>query len=182
MKLTDYSVFVVMVFATAGALAESTTVFEDVSPEGVPEFSDQASPGAIPEQIETPNPMKPVEVVTPPVLSTDSTLEVSQITISVNKPVAQQTIWSSSGDIEVSFSASASLPGAQYQVLLDSLALETTTQENTVLHNIPRGKHRLQVNVINTAGEVIGQSQVVIFYVHRPIDRNPATRFQPSAK
>lgn len=152
MKLTVYSVLVAMVFATADALAGSTTVFENVSPEGVPEFSDRASPGAISEQIGTPNLMKPVEVVTPPKVPPDSTTEVSHVSISVKKPVAQQNIWSGSGDIEVKFSANVTPLSTQYQVLLDSQMLETTTQETTVLHNIPRGEHRLQVKAINSAG------------------------------
>ena len=186
MKSIDYVLLIVGFFVISCAFAASTTVYEKTTPEGVPEFSDQPSRGAVPEKVETPNLMKPVETEMPVEVPASRTpgrqSKEAQLTVSVTKPVAQQSVWSGNGDIDVSYRTSALPAGFHYQIVLDSQLQETTTQENTVLHNVFRGQHRLQVKVVNPTGTAVSQSKIIIFYVHRPIDKHPATRFHPNAK
>lgn len=163
-------------------VADSSTVYETLSPDGVPQFSGQPGPGAVPEHIQTPNLMTPVqaESTVPGNSGTNTSSPSGPVAIRISRPVSQQSIWSGSGDVKVSFSTSSSQAGIQYQILLDSQLVDTTDHSPLLLHNIYRGQHSLQVEAVDADGQILGTSPVIIFFMHRPIDHNPATRLSPA--
>lgn len=155
--------------ATTSALGESTTVFENISPDGVPTFSDQATPGAVPEQIEKPNLMQPIDADMSPTVSPATHIGETKITINITSPTPQQSIWSGNGDIKLYFNSDSTPPDTTYQVLLDSQLQGSTSNDSLVLHNVSRGEHKLQIKAMDYSGKLLGQSPIVVFYVHRPI-------------
>lgn len=162
------------------AMADSTTVYESVGPGGVPAFSGEMTPGARPERIESPNVITPAPIALPSDGSgKPPAAPPVERHINVTSPTPRQSIWSGSGDISVNFSPAAMPQGSHYQVYLDGQKRSTTTETSLTLSQVYRGEHRLQIKAVDESGNLLGQSPVVVFYVHRPIDRNPATRFNP---
>ena len=163
-------------------VADASTVYETLSPDGVPPFSGQPGPGAVPEQIQTPNLMTPVqaESTVPGNSGTNTSSPSGPVAIRISRPVSQQSIWSGSGEVTIGFSTSSSQAGIRYQIFLDSQLADTTDQTSVKLPNIYRGEHSLQVEAVGADGQILGTSPVIIFFMHRPIDHNPTTRLSPA--
>jgi len=95
--------------------------------------------------------------------TTYSSLQIAQ-------PVNDETIRDNSGNIAISVSSEPSLlikKGHQITILLDGVAISTSTSTQTVLPNIDRGSHTLRATIIDKEGTALITSNESIFYLHR---------------
>lgn len=150
-------------------LVASATIYRYVDQNGNVVFSDHPKPGS--------------KVVKLPPISTYHLLPPQGATANGHKPHAQAaythfsiavpgdhaTIRSNTGTVQVTFELQPGLrPGDHIVLNLDGNAYGgSLTGTQTTLHNVNRGTHTLQGQVVNAQGTVLTSTQVVTFYLHR---------------
>ena len=103
MKLTSLLILIIGISLPVATIADSAIVYEKVEPDGVTDFSDKSSPGAVVELVRDPNLIKPVTMDSPETAVNIPQEKPRHITVNILKPVPQKSFWSGNGDIEVSF-------------------------------------------------------------------------------
>lgn len=169
MKLDRAMVILLCLLPHTVVVADPTTVYEKMEPDGIPQFSDSSSADATVEHIREPNLMDATKTDIP--ASTDTTQQdkTQHLTLNIIKPAAQKSFWSGNGDVEVSFDSSLAVDtSVKYDIFLDGQIIASTTQHSTMLNNLDRGKHSLKVQVSKQTKGVRGESATITFYLHRP--------------
>ena len=90
--------------------------------------------------------------------------------VQITRPVLDQTFWNVGGQIPVSISLEPTLKrGDRVRLYLDDQPVEDfpTTGTSHVLSEVWRGSHTLRVEVIDASGQVLAQSEMVVFHVRQ---------------
>ncbi len=95
--------------------------------------------------------------------------------VSIVSPVSGDTLQADERNLTVSINLDQDLrPGHVLAYLLDGYIVEKTTALAVTLVELPRGQHKLHVEVMSKYGKSLGQSNAVTVIVDRPImHKNP---------
>jgi len=96
--------------------------------------------------------------------------------IAVTQPLNEDTLRNNTGTVVVTVSLEPFLQeGDRIQVILDEHPIgEPQPGTPITLHSVDRGTHTVAVQVKDPRGEVIGESQTVVFHLHRPRENMPS--------
>lgn len=141
-------------------------VYKSTGSDGVVEFSDQPSSGAKTITV-TPN------VVTLPESprfqpATKQAPEPTYTSLTITAPQNDEAIRSNAGN----FAATAEiepelLGGDSIQWLFDGQVIKGANATFLTMTNVDRGTHTVQIQVINTDGEVVKSSETITFHLQR---------------
>ncbi len=162
--------------ATANAASNpapaKADAYRSVGPGGVVEFSDTPSVGAQPVEISPPStyhaPKLPglAPAARP---SPGATAPAAYGQVAILSPAPDQAVNDTTGDLNVQVKLEPALrQGDRLRVLVDGQPAATASGTSVALHNVFRGTHQLQVQVLNTAGDVLASSSPVTFHMIRP--------------
>jgi hypothetical protein len=158
------------------ASVQAAQVYEWVDSNGVTHFSNQAVPGAKPVDLNS-APYSEVKAIAPdnivnaepgPVIITPANQPT--VALNIDSP-ANQATYQNTGDITVQFTLSPSLyeQGGQVALWVDGASVATVSEGGLIaVQNLPRGTHVLELKAYDKNGEMVGESQPVTVYVHRP--------------
>ena len=170
-------ILVSALFTTIGHAKEATTtVYKKTMPDGSVSYSDQPS-----------NSSKALEVSpipTMPAFQTNSSFKRPSKkdkntppydALSVSSPENNSAFYSGDGSMAINVAISPELKrNHMMEFILDGQVVATQKGNSLALTLVDRGTHGLQVNVIDSKGNII-QSTQSTFTIHRPIKRpNPA--------
>jgi len=163
------------------ALAE-TRAYRWVDDQGVVHFSDRPHPGAEEIRLDSPRVfatsdasprLRTVEVREP-----GSPYEVLEIV----QPGQEETLWNIGGELTVTVRVQPALRrGDRIELYYDGNRLEDLPPGQTVfrLTEVWRGEHSLQAMIVDSDGQVVKQSEPVIFYVQQTSIQNPRNPQRP---
>lgn len=153
------------------ATADTTRVYKTVNPDGSVSYSDQPSERAKAMDV------RPVETVpafreipSNPGASTKPTPEPRSFYRELNivKPTNESAFWSGNGEVEIAVSLQPALRSTdRLQIVLDGKEQQSLRELKTVLSNVDRGTHQLEVRVVSAQGDVLQRTQHT-FTLHRP--------------
>jgi hypothetical protein len=97
--------------------------------------------------------------------------------LEIRQPAPDATLRDNSGAVSVIAVIEPELgAGHRLQFYLDGQAKgEPGTETRASFSNVDRGAHRVEVAVVNAAGEELRRSESVTFYLHRQSVNSPAT-------
>lgn len=169
--MRSVALLLVLLFACSAFASEQAEVYKSVGPGGVVEFSDQPSPGA--RQIEISPPTTYSAPKLPPLTSKQPTASAPaaegyrQVTIAAPPP--DQAVVDTTGDVQVKVQLDPKLrQGDRLRVLVDGTPVATASDTTVALHNVFRGTHQLQVQVLDGQGQVVASSESSTFHMIRP--------------
>ncbi|MGJ3255631.1 MAG: hypothetical protein ACFE0K_04835 [Alcanivorax sp.] len=166
-----------------GASAAQSRIYKQTMPDGSVQFTDKpVSPGAEPVDIRSVNTVegakkkvRPVDSESqkslPPVVSRQE-----YAGLAVSSPQQGATIRNPVESIPIEVVIKPQLqPGDQLELTHNGRVLEGTS-----LDRPERGAHQLQARILNAEGEVLIESEVVEFYIHRTTVGDIKRQQQPS--
>lgn len=173
MKLA-VTVAAAMLAAWSFVAAAQEPIYKSTGKSGIPEFSDQPTPGSSPVELPPPNVIDtpPPPPVTPP--PPKAVASYSQLAILV--PAEQDTIHTNTGAFDVKVAVQPALnAGDAFVLTLDGTTLPTrytstdiaVTQEDYESAAVADVQHQLQVAVVKSDGSVLITANPVNFYTHR---------------
>lgn len=164
-----------MLLVSAMVLAESTTVYKTVNPDGSITYSDQ--PSGYAEKLE----VQPVPTV-PAIKVPRKTFSASNketkrsgtyTSLEILSPGHDTAFYSGNGDVNVSVLLEPALSnGHQFQYSLDGRVVATQAASSLMLNTLDRGTHSVSVAVIDRESKVV-LSRSSTFTVHRPSVNRP---------
>ncbi|WP_064601562.1 DUF4124 domain-containing protein [Photobacterium sp. J15] len=167
-------------FSTTTVQASTIYTWEDEK--GVVHFSDQPRPGADTINLNIPEPSNSKAKSADKSQTTNPQPEQTKepalpaATISLISPLHEQTVRNNEGIIDVSVVSNRKLTkGHNARLLLDGKPYgRPQTKFNWQLHNIDRGSHTLQAQLLKH-GKVIASSDMITVYLHRAsiLNRQP---------
>lgn len=92
------------------------------------------------------------------------------VLLQITRPALDQTFWNVGGQIPVSLNLEPALQrGDSIRVYLDDQPVEDfpSTGTSHVLSEVWRGSHTLRAEVVNASGQVLAQSEMVVFQVRQ---------------
>ena len=113
----------------------------------------------------------------PPQDKSQAATPASAPTLEIAWPAADETVWGAGGELEVRLSGGAPIEeDARISILLDGAEAFWQGEPPVVrLANVWRGEHRLQVRLLDAAGQQLAVSEEVRFFKREPaISRTPA--------
>jgi len=169
----------ILVLCLCAPAVADQKVYKTVGPNGEVTFSDTPTPGA------TELDVKPAPSYKAPPLPTPSTTPADQSAgqpgqhqaggsyklVSILAPADDATVINTPGDVQVTVLVEPPLRtgrGDRIRLLLDGKAVDTGEKPNFSLHNVDRGTHHLQAEVIDRSGATLSQSSSSTFHLHRP--------------
>lgn len=164
---------IVITALTVSCSAVHADIYKSVNKAGVIEYSDQPKEGS--EKINVKNPQsitlpKASDVFQSQDLSDDSGDDNSSYqSVTITQPADGSAFNSGNGLVSISAETFPGLqPGHKMQLVMDGTPYNSNTSGSFGLSNVDRGTHKVQINVINGAGETITSSDTTTFTVHRP--------------
>ncbi|MEE9452457.1 MAG: DUF4124 domain-containing protein [Gammaproteobacteria bacterium] len=153
-------------------------IYKWIDDEGVTHFSDQ--PQAVGAQQITVLSLQSYQssqpLLEPPFTQIESADEISSAyqSIMITAPADQATLRNNYGTVNVSVSLEPALvANDRLQLLLDAVIIEQPQHTMSFyLEGIDPGTHELSVQVIDSADQVIAESEAVTFYLHRFFIKN----------
>jgi hypothetical protein len=180
-SLQSTAAILAMLGATCAAQGQ---VYESTGKGGVPEFSDQATPGSKQITVPTPNvsdaPLPSVQPPTP-------TASPAYSQLSIVSPAMGGTVHSNTGEFDVSLNLQPALNsgrGDRFMVTLDGNALPGRYASGTIgitsqdfdAAAVDNEQHQLQVSVVDSNGNVLIAAGPVSFYIKRATVRRRGRR------
>lgn len=144
--------------------------------EGVLVFSDSPQPNVKADTVnvtKTPNIAKSVDTS---ILKGSSANETKDVfSVHIVKPLDQATIRDNTGTIYINGAVKPVFQrGMRVVVKLDGkTASQPQKSAVFILHDVDRGEHTIQLEVLNDSGKVIATSDIVTFYLHRNLIITP---------
>ena len=180
-RLALGSILLASLFISFNLSAEqTTTVFKVINPDGSVSFSDKAQQNAEELHIK-PVPTVPAFTVFPKDSKSNSsttsktTKEGSShayYSVNISSPANDSAFYSGSGDVDIVVDLVPALfKGDQIEFQVDGATLATQTSPQYTLKTLNRGTHKLNINILNSTGEVL-KNATSSFTVHRPIKRH----------
>ena len=161
-KLNSIAVLLVL------ALPTTAQVFKDTDPEGKVIFTDQPSPQAEPVDIPDTNTTEAIPVPSKMPLQPQTEEAIYQRLL-ITEPKDGGIIPNGPGHFSVQLKLSPSLQeGHQIRLLLNDETYQQGQNSQFELRSIPRGRHRLEAQVINEENTVLITSQPIFVQVYRP--------------
>jgi hypothetical protein len=156
-------------------------IYESTGQGGVPEFSDRPTPGATPVELPPAN----VIDTAPPAVQAAPARETLAVyaQLAILFPAEQGTLHTNTGAFDLRVAVQPALGnGDAFVVTLDGTALPgrytspdiAVTEQDFQAAAADDVQHRLQVAVVDTAGNVLIAAGPVSFYVHRATVRQQA--------
>lgn len=133
-------------------------------------YSDKPVPGAIPVEREPITTYKaPPKVEKPAVVPAKVQKNVVMYQfIEITSPGRDETVMDNDGNVTVGYRLDGALaPGHRVRVMLDGIALASTTGSSVVLRNIDRGQHELVLMVVDRGDNIYVRSKPVSFFLYR---------------
>lgn len=175
MKLLNY--FVVAIgLLTIMSVGYADKVYKSVDAKGNVVFSDTPQPDAV--EIE----LKPVQSYSPPTAPSQVQPTVKKpknllpkrveySAVNIVSPPDGGTVWDNSGNMTVAIGLQPELgPGDKIRLLLDGKTVgESDSQNEFPIEGVDRGEHHLQVEIINSEGQIVKSSGTSTVYLHRTI-------------
>jgi Conserved hypothetical protein len=165
-----------ILLALANPSAWAGEVYREVNDEGVPTFSDQATPGAEPITLRQPS------------IFTDTTYPQSQLeqrsddsltakktdySLLVTNPLDDSVVRDNAGNLNLTISISPSVQsGHSAELLMDGTKIRNVHGSGTIgLTNVDRGTHAFNIRIIDKQGNVITDgpsNNISILRYHSP--------------
>lgn len=165
------------------AFVSRAQIYKWTDNQGNVHFSDQPQKGA--EKVELPQ----IQTFSPPPVPDSSQSGNNQVddddatveyeSFAIIQPTNEATIRNNQGYVNVSVQIEPQLQeGDQLQLVYDGQDLgKPQVNPSFSLNEVERGEHTVAVKIINASGKVIGTTDSVTFYMHRPrVGMVPATR------
>lgn len=168
-------VFCIFLSITTQSISATTTVYETLSPDGVTEFSDQSTDGAIELHIDKVEQLKPDSSSTAKTPPPTSATPHQGVSVNIIFPSSQQNLWSGNGEIAIRFTANKREQVLRFKVFLDNRLQGETESNQFILHNVYRGQHNVVIKASTLEGQPVAESPARIFYVHRPSIIHPSS-------
>ncbi len=154
------------------SLAAYAQIYRWVDSNGNVHFSDRPHKGA--EKIELPEVQTfsppPVPESKPPAEEDDTDASSYYTSVKITQPESEATLRDNQGMVSVLVNLQPNLRvGDSLQLLYDGNPLgspQTTTA--FILNNVYRGSHTVSVQVLDSKGNVVTQSESITFFMHRP--------------
>ena len=157
------------------SFATDTKVYRWVTEDGRVIFSDQPAPGAKPIDLtaKVQNVTESIKTTPLPVQPEPSLGKSIQLTFLGIED--QATVRNATGQLTVTAYIDIQIGITQkLQLWLDgNVTGKPQSSMQFHLTNIDRGEHTLQLKLINTIGDVLSQSKVITFFMHRPSQKSP---------
>lgn len=150
-------------------------VYREVAPDGSVTYTDKPSDSAKKvtlKPLQTYQAPKVEKAEKPPVEGL--ALQAKKVTeykaLRLVSPTANETIWSAPGIVQAAADANPPLaPGHKYAFFLDGRPVgEPIESRSLTLQNVFRGRHTLQVKILDEEGAPLKASDTVTFHVQRP--------------
>jgi hypothetical protein len=147
-------------------LSEASTIYKTVQADGTVIYSDVASPGAV--AVELSSTAAVIPKLADGTLSTSVPQKKAPVNYKVtfHSPLAEETIRSNLGEVNVHFEISPEYLGI-FELTLDNQVVKTNSKNQLTLNDVPRGRHVLQVNLIDNSGKILASSKPQTFYLHK---------------
>jgi len=149
--------------------AADADIFKWVDDNGKIHYSDKKVTGA--EQVELPKAVTYTPTDTGTVASGTAKPQQKDVetSLSIVKPMMNETIHSNSGDVGVQMAMNPGLiPGYTITLYLDgNETLKGLTQGSTTLSGLERGSHTIRASVLNKEGVSLVSSKSVIFHLRK---------------
>ncbi len=186
------SVATAMTLITLGVLAEfigladarETLIYKSIAEDGTTVFTDQPAPDAT---VITPAPLNVMDSLDAQPAGANSTVPATPLpalekppattidSIVIQHPRDDQTFIDPEAQILVAFStapASALPTGMSANVRLDGVLVVTGSNYQMPVDVPERGTHQLQVQLVDQAGSIIAESEVIDIHVKQPVAGN----------
>lgn len=162
-------------------------VYRQTAPDGTVSYTDK--PSARSERIK----LKPIQTYQPAKSAPATDKAGDSLVDKLKKPVSykevrlvspgsSENIWSAPGIVEAVADAAPPLaPGHKYAFFLDGRQVGKPIEHRQLtIKNVFRGRHTLQVKIVDEKGSSLKESDTVIFHVHRPnINSRPLSQAKP---
>lgn len=166
--------FVLCSFIALSAFASETKIYRWVTEDGQVIFSDQPIPGAKSidltakvQNVAESN--KPKTMPAPPPPAKRKVIQLAFLDFQ-----DQATVHSAAG--ELTLTAQSDIPFGvtqTLQLLLDGKPYgKPQSGMQFKLSNLDRGEHKVQLQLLNTQGDVLTKSESITFYMHRPSSKH----------
>lgn len=150
------------------ATGASAEVYKHVDEKGKVTFSDQPSPEATPVEIKELNTLKPLPAKAPKPASPRPE-QAPDYKITITSPADNSVVANGLVGLTVTSSLSPALKsGYQLQLSVDGKPHSKNASGQFQLATVQRGRHSLQVSLLDEAGEVLAKSAAVSITVYRP--------------
>lgn len=159
----------IIILATLASSAQAEQVYKEIGEDGVPTFSDQATPGA-----------KTVEIEEPVTFSDDAILEAMKrrqqaadeeaeqarnvnYSIEITSPSNDEAVRDNAGNLSISVSISTPLlDGHSAELHMNGQRVRTISGTETVqLNNVDRGTHQFRARILDRDGDTLAESATV---------------------
>ena len=161
---------------TFGLQAE---VYKHTNEKGQVSFSDQKSFGS--REVSIP-PVMTFKAAVPESSSEPAPATSKKVyqSLVVSSPLDESTIRDNQGNVDVSYTLKPELKRSDAL----ELYLDGKKEQGLSLSGIDRGEHRLYLQVINRAGDVLIKSESVVFYLHHhsKLFKKPVSSPKPKPK
>jgi hypothetical protein len=163
--------FVMMSFLSVGLL--NAGIYQWIDDKGVTHFSDTphegASPVSLPDEQLYSSPNASSTVKTDKSTKKLQGMQTAYQLLQIAKPNNKETIWSNPGIIPVMVAIQPALTGTDsLQLLLDGSPMGEPQQQSAfMLTGVPRGEHKLSVQILNDKGGVVKTSEDVTVYLQK---------------
>lgn len=157
--------------AAATSLVQAQTeVYKSRDAQGNVIFSDKSSASGEAVKLPPTNTLPEVAAPTrPPTTPATTGAAAVGYTLAIVTPVADQTVFSATGSLEVSVSVAPALqPGHSLRLLLDGTPAGIPQQGAITLEGVGQGTHTLEVQVLDASGELVQSSGTISVHLQRP--------------
>ena len=169
-----------LMLALPGVAADK--VYKKINPDGTVEFSDQPAEGSEEVQLQQAPSIKiekpkSLDYLYPERGNSNAQIDYS---LKINSPANEETIRDNTGNVTLKGQISPALvSGHRMRWMLDG---EVLPERGTTisLSNVERGSHTVQMQVVDSDGQVLGSSDPVTFHLRRHSTippANPAPNF-----
>ena len=164
-------IYGVLLIAFCLPLASQAAIYKWRDKQGNVHFTDQPRDGAEKVNIPEAQTFTPPPIQKPQPTSQDKTVAPrSYKSITINQPENDATIRNNQGLVAVSVSLDPALmKGDRVVLVYDGQKVgEPQATTSFSLDGVYRGTHTVSVQIVDSAGKVIGESSEVTFHMHRP--------------
>ncbi|RKF22201.1 DUF4124 domain-containing protein [Alginatibacterium sediminis] len=180
MKAKKIFLVISLMMLSAQSFADKVYTWTDES--GVTHYSDKAQSGAkqIKVSVAPPASQGPIVEARAPLKKAEDLKQNNNYKLSFVSPQDEGSVRNNEGIMNVSVSSNQA-PSAEhgYRIVLDGVPQGSIqAQPQFVLHNVDRGEHQLQVQLVDRAGKEIASTPTITVFLHRTGTSQPvATPF-----
>lgn len=145
---------------------QGATLYKVVKADGTVVYTDRPVAGAVPvalPSVNTSQSLAPKQDAKPTTTPPKPDINYH---ISIQSPAHEETIRNNLGAVKVSASIDPKGVG-MFQLVLDGQVVSTKAFPQFSLQGVPRGEHKIEVQLVDKSGKILASSPSRIFYLHQ---------------